>query len=104
MHRAHRLVWELSGRQLAPGMVLDHLCHDPATCPGGTSCRHRLCVNPDHLQQTTPAANAARRSPRWRGRCARGHDVSTAGAVYVRPNGDRECRACRAAARHRGAA
>jgi len=46
---AHRVAWELSGRELPnkrrDGLVLDHICRTP------------LCVNPDHLRVVTQAAN-----------------------------------------------
>lgn len=37
----HRIAWVLVGRELIPGLTLDHLC------------RNRLCVNPIHLEQVT---------------------------------------------------
>ena len=42
---AHRAFWLASGRELIPGLVLDHLC------------RNRSCVNPDHLRQVTHQVN-----------------------------------------------
>lgn len=45
---------------LVEGLVIDHTCHnaDPE-CPGGP-CRHRSCVNPAHLEQTTHGVNISR--------------------------------------------
>lgn len=48
MHRAHRLAWALSGREL-PERPLE-LAH---------SCDNRLCVNPDHLSVATHSQNMA---------------------------------------------
>ena len=46
MHRAHRLAWVLSGREL-PGKGLE-LAH---------SCHNKLCVNPEHLRPATHLEN-----------------------------------------------
>lgn len=62
--RAHRWAYEqLTGD--TPALPLDHTCHtiDP-TCPGGTACPHRRCVNPDHLEEVTAAENARRAAAR----------------------------------------
>jgi hypothetical protein len=45
---AHRLVWEQTHGPIQPGLVIDHLCRNPA------------CVNPDHLEPVTNAVNAQR--------------------------------------------
>lgn len=55
MHRAHRLAWVLSGREL-PAHPLE-LCH---------TCDNRLCVNPDHLIPGTHAENMAQSKARKR--------------------------------------
>jgi len=39
---------------------LDHTCHDPKTCPGGRTCPHRRCVNPDHLKPCTKTENSSK--------------------------------------------
>jgi hypothetical protein len=46
--QAHRVSFELSGRTIPDGLVLDHLC-------GVT-----ICVNPDHLDPVTQAENVRR--------------------------------------------
>lgn len=47
---AHRASWLASGRELASGVPLDHLC------------RNKPCVNPDHLEPVTTAENTRRGS------------------------------------------
>lgn len=48
---AHRVAFALSGRNLTPGMQVDHVC------------RTRSCVNPDHLREVTRHQNAQNQSP-----------------------------------------
>lgn len=49
-YRAHRLSYEIAGRVIPEGYVLDHLC------------RTRGCVNPDHLEAITNVENRRRSS------------------------------------------
>jgi hypothetical protein len=68
------------------GLVIDHIC------------ANRLCVNPDHLRCVTntenvlsgngPSAQHARATV-----CGQGHEMTEAN-TYVRPDGNRACRAC----------
>jgi hypothetical protein len=102
---AHRAAYELMVGPIPDGRVVDHLCHnvDP-TCPGGRGCRHRLCVNPAHLDVVTRGENVLR-SPHTmphvnaaKTRCPAGHEY-TPENTYVkrRASGSarRECRTCR---------
>jgi len=60
------------------GLELDHLC------------RVHACCNPAHLEPVTHAENMRRcRKPL----CGRGHDYEA--NLYVSPQGQRQCRACR---------
>lgn len=45
---AHRVVYTLLKGEIPKGAVLDHLCNV------------KLCVNPDHLDPTTPSVNTKR--------------------------------------------
>lgn len=99
--RAHRAAYELLVGPIPDGLHLDHLCHtNDDTCLGGTTCLHRRCVNPAHLEPVDPAENARRgKSPthmaRRAGSCQRNHDPSE---LVVRRRGNGQtfmaCRAC----------
>lgn len=92
---AHRLIHEVMVGAIPPGMVVDHECHDPQTCPGGMSCPHRACINPEHLIAKAPAANLApaRVSRRHQDECINGHSF-TPENTHVDGKGRRHCRAC----------
>lgn len=94
----HRAVYLLLIGPIPDGLDLDHVCHDPESCPGGVGCPHRACVNPAHLAPATRSANLRRgnagRRQRDRTHCVHGHEY-TAGNTYTCPRGKRECRTCR---------
>jgi len=94
----HRLSYEHHHGRIPDGMVIDHTCHDPEVCVGGT-CIHRLCVNPAHLEATTNAANLSRQSPKAKTHCLRGHAYDDENTGYA--DGRRYCKTCRHGARAR---
>lgn len=47
---AHRVFYENYKKQISPGMQIDHLC------------KNTRCVNPDHLEEVSPAENMHRSS------------------------------------------
>lgn len=62
----HRVAYVLAYGEI-PGsddegdpIEIDHLCHDPAVCKLTTSCPHRLCCNPAHLEAKKRSANTGR--------------------------------------------
>ena len=84
--KAHRVFYELFVGSIPEGLTIDHLC------------RTTLCVNPDHLEPVTQAANN-RRAPTWFGNrthCIHGHEFTPENTYPhpYRPN-IRDCRECR---------
>lgn len=102
----HRAAWEAVNGPIPEGMVLDHLCHDPKTCPApGRNCPHRSCRNPEHLAPITRGENVKRgfNAMSARTHCPQRHPYDAAN-TYVNPRtGRRHCRICtrRAIAAHK---
>ncbi|WP_328683171.1 hypothetical protein [Streptomyces sp. NBC_00343] len=113
--RAHHILWSLehgSPPQFVFGpkgweqVHVGHLCHDQdETCEGGPQCRHRQCVNPDHLALQSHSANIraghAGEHHRRKTECPSGHAYVEHGFVYTDPRGTtrRYCRACQSGQR-----
>src|SRR5688500_16496506 len=59
--KAYRFAYETFLGPIPPGAQIDHRCHnvDP-DCTGGTTCLHRSCVNPAHLDAVDSATNLVR--------------------------------------------
>jgi len=94
---AHRLSYEWAKGPIPDGMQVDHLCHTSA-CPGGRTCPHRRCVNPDHLGLATNRENtlrgsgfAARNAAKTH--CPQNHPYDEANTLRDR-NGGRHCHEC----------
>lgn len=90
----HHLSWIYYRGDIPQGMVLDHLCHDPAVCAGGNTCEHRRCVNPEHLQLVTSRENSQKtvRLLKFRTHCKHGHDLTN--NIYEYAGGKRGCATC----------
>lgn len=90
---AHRFIYELLMGPIPVGLDLDHVCHstDP-DCVGGHSCKHRACVNPNHLEPVTPEENMRRAGAR-KTHCKRGHLLD--GWNLILYKGRRICRTCK---------
>lgn len=84
---AHRMAYELEVGPIPNGLDLDHIC------------RNRSCVNPSHLDPVTRKENIHRGDAmKLKSHCGSGHEYTNTN-TYKRPDGYRECRACRKAAR-----
>ena len=93
----HRLSWIYHKGDIPEGMVLDHICHDPAECVGGNSCIHRRCVNPDHLRLVPMPENSKRttRVLNYKKHCKRGHELENNIYTYNSKQGKRQgCATC----------
>lgn len=79
--RAHRVVYQRLIGPIPDGMHLDHLC------------RHRFCVNPDHLEPVTSAENTRRALPflKRTERCPLGHEYVVNGQGKWRRRRCNEC-------------
>jgi hypothetical protein len=85
---AHKFSYEFYVGPVPEGLQLDHLC------------RVRACVNPLHLEPVTCRENLLRGAGRTainaaRTHCPYGHPYS-GDNLYLKPNGNRECRTCNA--------
>lgn len=93
---AHRWAWEMVNGHIPDGLTIDHTCHNKALADGRCqpgACRHRACVNVDHMELAGAAENS-RRGKRASTHCRQGHefdDVNT----QINTKGHRVCRACR---------
>lgn len=81
MRPAHRVAWEMFQGPIPEGLHIDHLC------------RVRSCVNPAHLEPVTPGENVRRGFHPTKTHCKRGH-LLEGDNLYLRPTGQRLCRAC----------
>ena len=99
-YTAHRSMWELANGPIPDGQVIDHLCHDPATCKE-SPCDHRACCNPAHMRVTSQRENSLRSNGftaahAERTHCPQGHEY-TPENTYVRTDRKypgRQCRTC----------
>ena len=78
---AHRLAYEFEHGPIPDEMTVDHQCVNPP------------CCNPRHLKLETLEDNSGLAKRRWT-HCSRGHEF-TPENTYWRPEGRRQCRACR---------
>lgn len=95
---AHRIAYEELVGPISDGLGLDHLCHNSdLSCEGGSTCVHRSCVNPKHVEPVTTGENLLR-SPLTetsrnaaRTHCPQGHEYTEENTVY---GPGRKCRQC----------
>lgn len=84
----HQWAYISANGPVPEGQVIDHLCHDPKFCPGGVTCKHRLCINPSHLESTEQSKNTKfGRGNHRNGRkahCPKGHPYDEANTRLVK--------------------
>jgi len=96
LYRVHCLAYELFVGPIPDGMILDHTCHNDSGCAGGSTCPHRACCRPDHLEPVERGENV-RRGERKNAHietCRNGHrrtDENTG----RQPSGARLCLECK---------
>lgn len=87
-----RAVYQEFVGPIPEGMAVDHRCHsEHPTCPGGTTCTHRRCGNPDHLRLLTIVENGQLGKSRVT-HCPHGHAYE--GRNLIVSGGRRFCRTC----------
>jgi hypothetical protein len=100
---AHKVAYRLAFSEIPDGHLVDHTCHNAdLSCEGGSSCLHRRCVNPGHLEAVEPIVNVLRgKGPTAinskKRACLRGHPFDMANTrFYIAKGGrvQRKCRAC----------
>lgn len=97
--RAHRVAWIKAHGEIPQGMVVDHICHNEAVqrgeCKGGVTCKHRACVNIEHLRLVSYSENilAGTHNIDNRSHCPQGHPFIKEN-IMIRKNGKRECAEC----------
>jgi len=91
----HRVAVIVRDGALDDALTVDHMCHNAdQACSGGVTCRHRLCVNPEHLDVVTIAVNTQRR---MRDHCPKGHSYTPENTKFRKDNGRRICVTCQKA-------
>ena len=95
VYKVHRVAYELLAGKIPEGMELDHLCHTYSDCSGGISCKHRLCVNPYHLEPVPKRVNILRGNGMGAIWARRTHCHRCGSSEWIpRSDGGRRCKPC----------
>ena len=80
------MIWELTHGPIPDGLTIDH------------SCRHKPCLNTEHMELVTRQVNSARTRPSSPLYCRNGHPIfGTLGSWRRRADGKRRCITCHSA-------
>lgn len=97
---AHRVFYEVFIGPIPSGLEIDHTCHKDTECAGGSTCQHRKCVNPNHLEPVTGEENRLRskrnmysEKQKQKTHCPQGHPYTEENSVYSGSN--KHCRICK---------
>ncbi len=94
---AHRFSYGLLVEPPPNGMkmVLDHFCHTlDKTCKGGSTCQHRRCVNPNHMELVTRGENVRRGVGSNKGSFICGHPYKLSNMYIRKLSGYKFCKTC----------
>lgn len=80
----HRVAYVAANGPIPNGLEVDHVFTN--------GCRHRDCINPDHLEAVTHQENI-RRMKHSRSTCPQGHPYS-GDNLFFNMRGHRQCREC----------
>ena len=91
---AHRASYMIFVGQIPEGFDVDHTCHsdDPEKCGSYKICKHRACINPEHLEAVSKKEHGSRSIHAKKITCINGHDRNV-DTVYYHDN-KRHCKVC----------
>lgn len=97
---AHVLVYELKVGPVPDGMEVDHICHNNTDCVDNSTCPHKACCNPGHLEAVTHRENSQRgndgRHNAIKTHCHRDHEYTAENTQLISNRGqlERRCKTC----------